>query len=546
MAISSDSAEQKVLGTVDHEHSADYREMLKATVKNFAQNVAGETVLYSVASDKTVLWNLYLNCFPAHERQHYNCNTCRHFFERYADLVTVDDKGRLTSVMFNGGVSGAYSDHFARLAAMVEGGTIEHVHVSDEKRWGIPQTGVWEHFAVFPPAQFVYKHGYKSAYQEQAEKTHDFETMVRALTEFTAAHLSTAMKILEADVLYRGDSVIGPARWLQEVIEDQDNTKSPAARHNLLWRAVALAPAGFSHPRGNVIGTLLDDIKAGLSFDEIAKKFKAKMDPLQYRRPQSAPGDGNVAQAEKIVAAMGLQNSFKRRFARLEEIQTFWTPKGAARVPTDGLFAGVKTKAPVAKKANPTLVLPTKDITVEKFLEKVVPTAEEMEVQIASIMNFCALTTAADPDAPPILQWDAHTPELRNRVAWYVYTKGSTATQWGQRVGAFVKVNALTRGPAEWNSVNLPAHGKRLLFIMQDVADTMGENVGTALFPEMLKSELNPIRKTIEAFNAQGKLEGLAQASACGVLVSNHAAANVIVRVRSNGTEQLYKLDRWE
>jgi hypothetical protein len=64
----------KLSGTGDGEDSQSYRAMLSQLTKNFAKNTKTATVLFSVAADKAVLWNLYLAQFPAEHRQHYTTN----------------------------------------------------------------------------------------------------------------------------------------------------------------------------------------------------------------------------------------------------------------------------------------------------------------------------------------------------------------------------------------------------------------------------------------------------------------------------------------
>jgi hypothetical protein len=71
-----------------------------------------------------------------------------------------------------------------------------------------------------------------------------------------------------------------------------------------------------------MIGTLLEDIHVGLPFDDFKAKFAAKMHPLQYQRPQAAPKVGAIAQAEKLVEQLGIVRSLKRRFARLDDLDS--------------------------------------------------------------------------------------------------------------------------------------------------------------------------------------------------------------------------------
>ncbi len=88
-----------------------------------------------------------------------------------------------------------------------------------------------------------------------------------------------------------------------------------------------------------MIGTLMEDIQAGLRFAEVKAKFDAKMDPLLYQRPQAAPSAGNIAQAEKVVQALASAGALQRRFARLKDIQALWTRRVSRCPPSGGVFA---------------------------------------------------------------------------------------------------------------------------------------------------------------------------------------------------------------
>lgn len=551
MAIAAQMKE-KLSGTGDGEDSQSYRAMLSQLTANFAKNTKSATVLFSVAGDKTVMWNTYLNQFPAEHRQHYTCNECRKFFERYADLVTIDAKGNAKSVMFSDSPSGDFGYIFDNLRTLIEGSTVEKLFVTDEKKWGLAVTGQWEHFAVTPPKKFVHVTKFDSkgeplqtAYQAEAEKTAEFKTMIRALVEYSEKTLETALTIINSDALYRGDAVLARAEWLKDVILTQKKTKNARNRHNLMWLAVATAPVGFAKPRGNSLGSLLDNIAEGKELKEIQALFAAVMDPTKHNRPQNAPSAGNIKQAEKVIDALGATSALDRRFATLEDItRKVWAPRPVHAGGTGGVFGHLAPRDRKKAEADH-LNLPSKKMTLEKFVTAIVPTAQEIEVKMQAVMQFIALTTAVDPKAKPILQWD--DAKNRNPVAWYVYTAGSAPSQWGAKVGAYVKVNALTAGPSQWNQkINLPQHGERLIFVLDGVKDSNGENVGLGMFPEHLISELHSVRRTIEANSASGKLQGLQDATASGVAFVKGIAGSLFVRVKTGSTIQNIEIDRWD
>jgi len=61
-----------------------------------------------------------------------------------------------------------------------------------------------------------------------------------------------------------------------------------------------------------------------------------------------------------------------------------------------------------------------------------------------------------------------------------------------------------------------------------------------------LKAELREIRSTIEAFSRGGKLEGIEEASACGLALMKGSTWNACFRVRTKLAIVEYKLDRWD
>lgn len=82
------------------------------------------------------------------------------------------------------------------------------------------------------------------------------------------------------------------------------------------------------------------------------------------------------------------------------------------------------------------------------------------------------------------------------------------------------------------------------MFILQGAADNSGP--GLCLFPEILRAEYRAIRSTIEAHSKAGKIEGVEQATACGIGMSKGNATNLRFRVLSKGVETTYTIDRWD
>jgi hypothetical protein len=384
--------------------------------------------------------------------------------------------------------------------------------------------------AVTPPKDWVYRDRLLTPGQAMAAKIENFRTVSTALAEFTAPMLDQALRMFSADALDRSEKFVGPVKWLRAL---HDRPKGRAGE-NLLWRAIAAAPEGYCHPKSSVIGPLLNDIAAGLPFDDIKTKFSAMLHPLRYQRPQAAPTAGNIKAAEAIVEKLGIAPSLERRFARLDEIQTIWTPAPKRDEPKgEGVFAHLKAKD--RDEIRP-VEIPAVTMTWDKFARTVLPNAERMDIRVPAHGNFTAYLTAVHADAPPILKWD-------NPVSTYVYHGGSRASQWNLRGLSWAPIMAVAARPNAWAEPKAYL-GEGLLLAIEGAIDTR-TGQGNALFPETLRADLHAVRATIEAYSKRAEIVRGEGPYACGYDIGkNHAAVNL--RAFSNGAWSEYRIDRWD
>jgi hypothetical protein len=523
-----------------------YDELLasvRARFKDLSQGPAGKPSLFTTKTP--ALFQVFLDAVPAELRQSKTCSACRKFVERYGGVVLVDPAGNSVPVLWDPeSTPEPYTAAIRALASAVSRAPIDGVFLSDKNVWGTPQTGTWEHLAVTPAEGIVYKpSAVKTTAQVIAGKRHDHETLLRGLEDFPLEIVKQAHTLLTTEALYRSEACIGVAKWLLDLHEQRRSARNLPARASLTWLAVARAPAGFCHVRSSMIGTLLEDLAAGLPFAQIKTRFDAKMHPLQYQRPTAAPSAGNIAQAEKIVATLKTAGALERRFARLDDLQTLWIPKAPARAPEKkGVFGHLKTSAPSAAEVD----VPPVTMTWDKFSRTVLPAAESIEFFVPTTSaSYLGLVTAKHPEAPPIIQWDFE--DRRNPVTWYMYVNGSAPTRWNLKPGVYHPVTAIALQPSMWHPTKSFAHqGAKVLFILKDAKDREYSQ-GAGFFPEFLKSEYHEIRATMEAYAKSAVLEGKDEAEACGIGLQKGATWNHSFRVTSKGgVRVVYKLDRWD
>jgi hypothetical protein len=530
-----------VLAAAPHHHDAEYHAYINRMAAHFRR--ASEDGTRPLFTTRTVgMWERYLNSFtdPA-ERQYHNCNACRRFIERYGGLVTIDKNGGTESAVWNlMEVPERYKAAVFGMGDHVQHAQISGVFITDEQALGTRTTGPWEHFAIEVPEALIHDNQNPlTPGQVAAEKAHDFRILMVALQQIRREHVEAAVTLLGSESLSRSEKVLGQAVFLDRLMFLRERV-SGLARTNLVWRAVATAPEGFCHVRGNMIGTLLEDIAAGKPFDQIARAFNAKMDPMQYQRPQAAPSAGAISAAERLMEKMGAAGSLDRRFARMDEVVAVWRPPvKEEEAPAGGVFGHLKPKGAVEVH----LDLPPQRVTWEKFQRKILPEVVRIQVQAPNVGPYCALLTAADPEAPPILQWDS--PEKRNPVSWYQYHRGSHAQHFNLRGGAWYDVPVVTMAPWMWSGA-FEHMGEAVLLLIEEARET--QRSGNGLFPETLRSEFHGIRAVIEAYSRGALVGGFGEPHAAGIALTKGNQWGAVIRVWSEGSTipVPYVLERWD
>lgn len=521
-----------------------YEQLLASLRERFSATTTGDRVrLFRI--DTGPIYDTFLQALPVEQQQAHACSACRTFVARWGTLAKIDEQGDLVSVMWDRESDlPVYGKAVQALARAVERGSVIGPLVTTHEAWGTAESGGFAHFAVKPTAGVLARASVVEApSQAAARKRHEYEILRRSLGEYPLELVRRAHSLLTTGALYRSEKCIGVAAWLVELQQRLEDARDRRRREHLIWHASADAPAGFCHVRSGMIGTLLDDLAANLPFADVKAKFDAKMHPLQYMRPTAAPSAGNIAQAEKIIAALQAEGALDRRFARLEDLRPLWTPAPSSTRPPKGVFGHLLGRDEARGK--PTGVPPIK-ITWEKFHRTVLPNAVRIELAVPhGKHSFAAFVTAANADAPPILQWDR--PDRRNPVSHYLYVNGSEAHRWNLRAGTDVVVTAIATHPASWHAgTDFAHHGSTVMFVLTGARDCEHTS-GGGFFPESLKAELHPIRKTIEAHVKQAVIAGAAEATACGLTLSKGNTWNQLVHVvGTDGMRNSYQLDRWD
>ncbi|MDQ1834413.1 hypothetical protein [Massilia scottii] len=506
-------------------HADGYGALVRAINARF-NSLAGPVF----RTDASGLYETYRASFTDPDvRQQHSCACCRTFIERFGGLATVGDDGMPVSAIWDPDAAPApYRAVVDTLGRRVSQARIAMLFLSSETRYGKAASGPWQHLAIEPAAVFK-SVGLHNAWQTACARREAYASVLRALRQYSAPVCAAALRLLNGGTLLTPEAALGQARFLVELHAARDAV-SGQQQDNLTYRMVATAPIGFCHPRSSMIATLLDDIIAGKSSAETAAGWAARMDVLQYQRPQAAPTAGAIKAAEAAFEKLGVVPALRRRFATMADIQeTVWLPRApaASASPNDAL----PPAAPIV-------------MTLEAFRRTVLPAAERIEMAApAGKQPFVAFTSAMHADARPILQWDR--PERRNPVAWYTYSTGSLPAEFNLS-GSYYEVTAIILPPWAWAGRTHPQLGEHLAFLLKDARDLRGCEEHSALFPVNMKSELREFRSTIEAFSKANALAGFGEDNVAGLALTEGHPCDVCLRVTSNGQASEYQLDRWD
>lgn len=458
-----------IINTPDSRPEDRYYEFEEIIKNNFSRNVSKDTPLFK--TDAKDLWDLYLDGIEKNggidARSHYNCNACKHFIERYGNLVTVNENGELESVIWNTEVPEFFKDSVKAMNKAVKKARIKTVFISDNRVLGIPRTGEWTHLSVQLPLGKTNRSRLLTEGQAMAEKREHYGMLSRALNEFDLETINKAIEILESETLYRGERVLGIAKWFKEVKQIISYAKVNKVAENLKWLAVAGAPIGFCSIKSSMIGTLLEDIQSGIySYEAIKRRFDEKMDPSNYQRSQSAPTANAVQQAEKLVVDLGIANSLARRYATIDEVEEFiWKPRQIKKAKDTssalGVFSHLKIQEDKDTSILDTTNMPLTVMTWDKFSRTILPEAVSIEAKVDNIDKFMALVNAVDEDSENILQWN-------NKLSWYYH--GGIDSEIKKRVEAAggryenneIRCSLIWEGRTDLDLHCITPHGKHI------------------------------------------------------------------------------------
>lgn len=215
--------------------------------------------------------------------------------------------------------------------------------------------------------------------------------------------LKLVRDLIEQGSLLRGDMYLSKVKEFITLKEKYDKVPNKE-----LWVWDNFQKVPFARFANELIGTTCIELAEGKEINKVCKDFNVRVDPTNYNKAKAPITPQMIAIAEREILNLGYQHSFDRRFATLEDINV----SEIRHVNNDkekplGLFgqAGVKGEVNRHKRAEFDKV---ETITIQKFMETILPTVESMEVFVENKheSNLVSLFTAQDNLVKNLFKWN--------------------------------------------------------------------------------------------------------------------------------------------
>ena len=387
----------------------------QAVAKQFAS--MQQYPLYRTEAPKDGLWDKYLGSFPDgtnpifRERTEHDCTCCKQFIRSIGNVVAIKE-GKIVSIWDSLSLEDmAYAIVAAELGDYVKSFKIDNVFTHDQQVAGTDknfedllkgEVKVWNHFFANIPAKYVNR--YPGTFLGEQRGT--FDVLKRSLETISMDAVDTVLELIDQNSLYKGQEnryAVSEFKKLKEIYNDI-NTHG---KDLLVWLQVSKnISQAISRIRNTSIGTLLVALSDGEPLDDAVKKFEAMVAPTNYKRPTALVTKAMIEAAKKTVEDLGLTSALERRYAKLTDItinNVIFANRSTRKAISGNVFDDL-VASKVEKIKNLDRV---DDVTIEQFIEHILPNAESIEVIMSNSHtgNLMSLIAPMDPTAKQLFKW---------------------------------------------------------------------------------------------------------------------------------------------
>lgn len=431
----------------------------KALKKHFNEMQKDAACLFEVNLDKDQLWNTYLDSFPAgtngifRERREHDCNCCRQFIRNIGAAVVIKNNKMHTIWELNLNDT-MYQPVCDALDAFVKAHAVADIYVAKGKKVGTDHNFEeidgrflrFDHFSLELPDKFVDK-SEKSVGEIKGQFRDTRNVFKRSLDEISMDAVDTVLELINTNTLYKGTEWKGALVEFKRYKTAYEKLSSDAERELYAWEKSLAAGVAIGRIRNHSIGTLLVNISDDMDLDTAVKKYEQIVAPSNYKRPKAIFTKKMLEDAKKTITELGYMDSLQRRFANLNDItvnNVLFSNKSATKrmVDSNDLFTQMEKEVPV----NPKKFSKVEEISAQDFIDRVLPTAREIEIFVENKheKNFVSMIAPVNPEAKTMFKWG-------NGLSW-AYSGNITDSEITEKVrAAGGRTDGALRFSHSWN-----------------------------------------------------------------------------------------------
>ena len=427
--------------------------------KNFQELTKNASHLFQVELNKDELFDkIYLESFRPEdnqifrERREYDCTCCRQFIRNIGNVVVIKDNQIKTIWDFDA-KSETFQPVIDALDKFVKSHVVTDVFVSKIKKIGTDknfeqlengQINTWEHFYIELDRKFVDVSG-KSEGEIKGEFRDTRNVFKRSLDEITEDSLLTVLELIASNTLYKGKEWESVLNEFLKYKKEYDKLSTTEEKELYTWEQSVKIGGAIGRIRNHSIGVLLVNISEGMDLDTAVKKYEAIVCPENYKRSKPIYTKQMLEKAKEKIQELGYMNSLNRRFATLEDISInniLFSDRDSSRVLKGDIFDEMSNET----TSSPKRFSRIEEITIENFIQNVLPTAKKLEVFLENkhSNNMVSLIAPENKDSKTMFKWD-------NGFSWS-YTGNITDSSMKENVkSAGGNVEGVLRFSIQWN-----------------------------------------------------------------------------------------------
>lgn len=371
----------------------------------------------------------------------HNCNMCKNFIHRYANIVAVDENLDIVT-LFDIDVDEEYRNSFSLMADAIRKSGICGVFVEtyqmlstslhyerpinknqeryklgtdknvkrytkeEAEKFGVVKPNeivTFHHMSVSVPRAFVDFSG-ESIESILADFKSDYEVFKRAMQEITVDTVVLVRDLISQGSLLNGDAHLHKIEGIKSKMEKYRDV--PAEKRDL-WCWVNSYEFKYAKFKNELIGVLCTELAEGKDLNEACKAWNYRVDPVNYMKATAPITKRQIEDAKKFVEENGYSDSFQRRCATIDDIKAsdiLHINSGDGTVKKVSVFDSVKPTSTRHKRSEFDGI---ETVGIEKFMKDILPSCTSVEAFLQNNHegNMVTLTTSKDKDSKHIFNW---------------------------------------------------------------------------------------------------------------------------------------------